>query len=518
MLTRGQYFKNLGFKADPFSSTNAESEEYLSEYFVNPPYFSSLVGDLDNPKSSIVLAPRGFGKTAQRKRIEQLAEETSDIISIVYDNFPVENRSKVQQVTFEHHIAKLCTSLLIAFLSKLHIEEARYSGVEFDEYERKALLDLINKYLKNLNPTEISHAIGTIKGIKGKLYDLWITASKPISSIINLILATANIGKIDLTFTTKQEEVKIPIIEDLYFIENLFEKVRIKGVFLLIDKVDENHLTGNDSSSSYLLIQPLIKELKLLERKTVVLKFFLWDKLSDHWSQDVRLDRIENYSLEWNRAQVKEMINARLKVLSDKKINSLEKLLQCEDYLIDFILMFAQNSPRDLINILKNVFDVHINRLNNEATIPSREDIIEGIDKFCETKFEEIITEVNQRARLKRIKTTTFTIPLLSNDVFKESDNKIRNMIMPWTRSGIAITLSDRVKISKGKKPVNLYLINDIRIARVICSNQKLEIFIENNVVQCTECEKIYVFDKENRYGLKEINCPKCQSILVDAE
>lgn len=60
-----ELLERLGFAEDPFASTNAADEPRLASYFVPPPYFHTVQGDPRNPKSHVVLAPRGGGKTAQ---------------------------------------------------------------------------------------------------------------------------------------------------------------------------------------------------------------------------------------------------------------------------------------------------------------------------------------------------------------------------------------------------------------------------------------------------------------------
>ena len=56
------YLKKFGFDADPFQSTNAADEPDIAGYFVPPSYFQAVVGDPSQPKSQVVLAPRGGGK------------------------------------------------------------------------------------------------------------------------------------------------------------------------------------------------------------------------------------------------------------------------------------------------------------------------------------------------------------------------------------------------------------------------------------------------------------------------
>lgn len=64
------FYKGIGFKSNPFQYTNADQEENLEKYFIPPPYFQSVWGDPSKPSSCVIFAPRGGGKSAQRKMIE----------------------------------------------------------------------------------------------------------------------------------------------------------------------------------------------------------------------------------------------------------------------------------------------------------------------------------------------------------------------------------------------------------------------------------------------------------------
>ncbi len=66
--------------------------------------------------------------------------------------------------------------------------------------------------------------------------------------------------------------------------DNFFNIIKLLGkaknyssIFILIDKVDEQSLTGNNAEASFRLIEHLIKDLELLETPGVSFKFFLWD-------------------------------------------------------------------------------------------------------------------------------------------------------------------------------------------------------------------------------------------------
>ena len=90
------FLEQFGFKLDPFESTDAENEPYLDGYFVPPPYFANVMGDPRSPSSHVVLAPRGGGKTAQRRMIEEQSEQGS-FLCVTYDQFdqPEDSRRTV---------------------------------------------------------------------------------------------------------------------------------------------------------------------------------------------------------------------------------------------------------------------------------------------------------------------------------------------------------------------------------------------------------------------------------------
>ncbi len=515
IFNKDDYFKNNGFKGDPFASTNAVHEDQLEKYFVTPPYFLSLIGSIEKPKSSIVIAPRGSGKTAQRKMIESMSEQQEGVISIVYTQFPIEGIQSVSKLTYEMHLRRVIKYLLLALLSQLKAEESFYL---LDSNDKRIINNLNREFLNNLNETDIHSAINTIKGIKGKLQDLWLSTGESINSVINLFLKKNKLSEVDLTYKPKSKEkiADSELLDSIKLIEKIFNKIGINSVFILIDSVDETILTGNDSNKAYQLIKPLIKNLGILEMETIVFKFFLWDKIKEHWSDDIRLDRIEIFEMKWTKEQIRQLINKRIAVFSSQKYANISSLINYTSArYIDMIYDFAYFSPRDAINIMKSIFDDHLLQTDLMNTYPNENNVISGIDRFCENKFSELITNQSQQKDLRRIKKATFTIPYLYTYVYKCEASTARNKLMPWTRAGIVIASNSKLKLAGGKMPINVYTFTDIRIARAVCSNQKLDDFYEKNIFYCNECEMINVFDKINEYGLKEWQCINCQSEYI---
>jgi hypothetical protein len=111
------YIQQFGFDADPFAKTNADEEERLSEYFIPPPFFTAVFGDYLTPKSSLVFAPRGNGKTALKRRIELSSQETA-LLCITYNEFDVNNK-KLAQIDLEYHLRNIVKLTLVAVITAI---------------------------------------------------------------------------------------------------------------------------------------------------------------------------------------------------------------------------------------------------------------------------------------------------------------------------------------------------------------------------------------------------------------
>ena len=128
-------FNKLGFKENPFAYTNADQEEYITEYFVPPPYFEAIQGDYKSPNSSVVLAPRGSGKTAQRRMIEEWSKD-KPVLSVTIDRFEFSNNQELKDITLVYHLKNIITNTLLNLtLSKLFQSTVSF---DFDVNEIKA--------------------------------------------------------------------------------------------------------------------------------------------------------------------------------------------------------------------------------------------------------------------------------------------------------------------------------------------------------------------------------------------
>ena len=146
------FFNNLGFENHPFAQTNADEEPHLAEYFVPPPFFDGVVGDYENPTSCMVLAPRGAGKSAQRRMIEEWANE-NDVLAITYDRFEFSSADSVDEVTLSYHMRNVIVRVLIGYLSFLSDYPNLISRLS--KRDQKTISTFAHSYLGHIQGDEL---------------------------------------------------------------------------------------------------------------------------------------------------------------------------------------------------------------------------------------------------------------------------------------------------------------------------------------------------------------------------
>jgi hypothetical protein len=314
----------LGFERDPFATTNADEEEFLQDYFIEPPFFKAVYGDIRNPKSTIVYAPRGGGKTALKRRIE-LISRTDAFLCVTYDTFPTAGL-KLSQIDQQFHLRNISKILTVAILSAVTTQ-----GIEKLTSEERHLLYLIAKaHLNGIDRSSLKEAISAVQNLTDKAKETWNKLTGPIGVGINVLLThfgfkAAEISKFD---TVTSEVGDFP--SQIAFLAGMAYPFGYLSTYILVDKIDENSLTGK-ASHSLSFIKPVLSELALLEMKGLGFKFFLWDLLEDEARTFTRPDRIKNYTLQWTPLQLKQMLSKRLLAHSAGKVASMHRLRLLEE-------------------------------------------------------------------------------------------------------------------------------------------------------------------------------------------
>lgn len=503
-MTKVEYVSKLGFNENPFHYTNADKEgDLLEQYFIYPDYFEDIWGDPNNPVSNIVYAPRGAGKTAQRLMIEKKARKFDSVLTIAYTDHDLSNFKSAEEIKISYHLEYLNRLLLLSFFNRLaSLDNFDYIN-EFDFSERQFIYKLCRIYLYETPISFPKQAINSLKTIEDHAVDLWKKFKEPISDIIKAI-SKAKGAEVDISRIELDKNLKLSHKENFLNIKSFLNRIGITTIYILVDKVDEQSLTGNDPRASYVFISELIKDLELLETPGVGFKFFLWDALKQFCVKDARTDRIFPFSFKWDFSQIREMLDRRLTAYSSGLISNAELLFN-EKKGLGRTILFAESSPRDCIRICNRILSEQY-RIDNTVSKFSLSVVNNSIDIFCKEKVSEFLLSQRNINHLAKINGVSFTIEELVVRKVAADAPAIRNIIQPWTSAELLkkIGLVNR----KGKKAVNEYAFFDVRIARCACISIDMNAFINLKVKRCNtdNCKSFSYRD----FDRKTYNCLEC--------
>jgi hypothetical protein len=229
---------NLGFERDPFATTNADEEEFLENYFIEPPFFKAVYGDIHVPKSAIVYAPRGGGKTALKRRIE-LAARTDAFLCVTYNSFPTSGL-KLSDIDQQFHLQNIARNLLVAVLSV-----ANSSGIDRLSSDNRHFLYLLAKaHLNGIDRALLKESIASVKNLSDKAQETWNKLTGPIGVAVNVLLTHFGFKAVELSkFDAVNGEIG-NFSDQIGFLSKIVPNFGYYSTYILIDKMDENNLTG----------------------------------------------------------------------------------------------------------------------------------------------------------------------------------------------------------------------------------------------------------------------------------
>jgi hypothetical protein len=476
----------LGFERDPFATTNADEEDFLEEYFIEPPFFKAVYGDIRSPKSAIVFAPRGGGKTALKRRLE-ISSRTDAFMCVTYNNFPTAGY-KLEDIDQRYHLTNIVRILLIATLSA-----TTSSGIEkLTHDERHVLYALAKAHLSGLDRTSLKAAISSVKNLSDKAQEAWNNLLGPLSVGINTLLVHFGFKTIELSkFETAQAEFG-DLSDQIAFLSDVTIKLDFLSVYILVDKIDENPLTGK-ASFSLSFVKPLLTDLQLLEMKGVAFKFFLWDLIENDARSLARPDRVKNYILQWSETQLKEMLSRRLQAHSRKKVRSLAQITTISQPVDvdELVVTLSGGSPRNIIRICKAIFDQQ-SELDASSTHISESALTAGIESIAQELAGEMLPP-SVLKDLKKLKRTDFSVRHVYADTFRISQQAGLQKVQAWQDSGAVAKIGTRQE-KRGNRPSNWYAISQPMVLKHIFSDVSALDFWNKKIKMCT-CGQLLLRD-----------------------
>jgi hypothetical protein len=501
------FLATFGFIADPFASTNAADEPLISSYFVDPPFFPAVVGDPNNPKSNVVYAPRGGGKTAQKIMIEKRSAEAKSFLCISYDRFP--DIKSPRNADSEFHLNNITRILLLAILVEIETNPSCSEGLS--DLDKKLLVTLSRSFLGSLSAEKFKDSLSAIKSYGDKAHDLWTKYGGAVIALANAISHKFGIGKLELNASAyKPEDETLRFRFDA--LVHVANKIGYSSVYILVDRVDELSITAQDAEKGFEFLSSLLIDLPLLETPGVGFKFFLWDQMKEHYqSAGGRPDRLIEYSLDWSVDDLETVLQKRLEAYSEKRVSRLDELISKDSpYNVHkLVAYFANGSPRDMVRICKRIVDDHTKTGRFGGIIDFRT-VKSAIASFSLERARELYGA--HFTDLKKIGELTFTINGLASDVFRVTQQAARAKVQKWQASGAVVKIGDIP--NPGNRAQYVYGILDPRLAVAVLSDASLEEAMDEFLIICPHCHNLRIAYEG------EITCPDCQGSFkkTDAE
>ena len=331
---------------------------------------------------------------------------------------------------------------------------------------------------------------------------------KPITTLVKS-LSKAKGAEIDLSGIAQGKKDIVSNKENFSVILSYLKVLGYKSIYILVDKVDENDLTGgNNPEDSFKFIAPLLKNLEVLETESIAFKFFLWDELKVFFSKYGRPDRIFSYYLEWSDEQLEEMLDNRVETYSENKIASFSTLLE-EPLDVKKIIHFSQGSPRDCVRLCKRIISEQ-ERADSNFLKLSKASIERGIKIFAKEKSQGIIPDSKVLATIRKYSIVTIDLEKILEKRLVYTDSQARELLNQWIDYGIVTKIGNyrkEVEPSEFKSFIQ-YAFSDIRIAKYACPNLTIDKFILRKVKKCNTCDKVYIRD----FDLRKWICPRCST------
>ena len=504
-----KFYERLGFVNHPFAHTNADEELFLEEYFVPPPFFDSVIGDKWNAHASVILAPRGGGKSALRRSIEMWATH-NEVLAVTYDRFDFTGIDSIVKVGLDYHMENIVKRVLIQLFSELINNPGLVK--KLDVTLKKMLVAYSNLYFSSISFSEIHKTIATMTSVNEKAKDFWGKNIGVIDAVLKVVLKA--IGLSD--FNTPEFRKNTTVLDKSYRVQlmdlvSIAQKVGFKSIYILIDKLDETTLTGNSVEDTYQLIAPVIRDIELLSTVGVGFKIFLWDKTINLFRKDARPDRVNQNRLVWPRESLQKVLAERIYSFSDKRIFDFRSVMKnqedCEK--VDaYISILADRSPRNLIRCCNRILIAQSNIDRNSEKIETVA-VELGIQDYC----QEILAETLEQEDIKllfRIKSNIFTFQYLKEEVLPRQSKKYAlDKKDHWTKTGLLTCLEE---IPEDDNLSTYYIASPV-LNRLIYKHMNLDGFFSSHWLVCPSCQADLLYDLKNA-DQSRVPCFECGSYI----
>lgn len=410
------WLQSWGFLANPFENWDADREylPLLSRYYIKPPFYDQL---LTEHRSALIYARRGGGKSAARIMVESECgpiSASSPVLSISFTDFSyfVDDFTNIQNLALKDYVELLIpailTQLLVAInamtsdaiaLDKQQIHELRFWLDQFVPYWmtpkykediQKSLSSVI--YLKSTLSSHSRHSelARLIQESQQHLtHHDHSNHDTQLTSLFDKLYKQSNRAG-----SRKRNSSSQSMVELIEFCRATLSSKNstCQGLFLLIDGVDEYKLTQKDPQAAAKLLDPLLGNIKFLEKPGLAVKFFLPLEFRPAFEEATRADRLPNYTLSWldethgkeSLGRMRELLQTRLIRYSNGEIRSLSEMCTPElrNTIEEILIQESKATPRHILQLGNQIFVEHCREVSEPESEISTKDLNRALDWY----------------------------------------------------------------------------------------------------------------------------------------
>ncbi len=343
MIPIETWLKSFGFVRNPFETTEAKGEasyatDFLHETFVKPDGFDEIMGHPFHPKSSLIFAPKGRGKSTTRLMLAHFCWE--GIFSKEYPDEDDKYILPVQHTRFENvlgatyyptalveaHVSEILYRATFALVDMLIAKPELVARVNvMDPLRRLELQSFIIFFATHIPPRQYKQA-RDILGSEITYYD-------NVRGSMGFALPGNTKQQIGLS----DQEIKsflhtrasVSPLDRLGRFTDLLTDLNIAAVYVLLDGLDEISETAGDYLSVATILIPLLANLNLMNNTPhLAFKVFAPTESAPFlFSADkVRRDRLAIHEIRLDETGLEEILTRRLTFCSNGAVSSMDAI------------------------------------------------------------------------------------------------------------------------------------------------------------------------------------------------
>jgi hypothetical protein len=325
-----EWLRRVGLHGNPFALKQADEEgELLQACFVEHPAYA-MIRSIDSPRSTLIHAPRGGGKSSARRMFEDYCASYADkrlfVVPLLDWNWAADEGYVDDPAPARAYVPELLRQFVVA----LATEAVRHA----------------------LTPPQDAIMAGYLSWICAT-YDDYLDARQR-----DLLHARSLATSVEATLECRYNLKSMSISRILRLLVDIVGALGFSACFVLIDRIDELPQTVADRNAGANLILPLIGNLAVVETPGLVFKMFVPSEIVEllRIRHLLREDRLSCIGISWEgdegRRLLRSLLQQRLLYFSNGELPSLAPLAEPDLRDLDEqLIQAARESPRALLNI-----------------------------------------------------------------------------------------------------------------------------------------------------------------------